>query len=111
MAEETSGRWGLTAKQAPHRPGTAPAPGLRAEVVSHPFDRRPTRFRRLTVSIRSPFRRLRSRSLGRPHRPPASPRLRVDPLDDRCLPSTFTVTNLLDSGAGSLRAAVAAANA
>ena len=24
----------LTAKQAPHRPGTAPAPGLRAEVCS-----------------------------------------------------------------------------
>ena len=26
-----SGRWGLTAKQAPHRPGTAPALGLRRE--------------------------------------------------------------------------------
>src|SRR5262249_26750387 len=32
-------------------------------------------------------------------------------LDDRCLPSTFTVTNLLDTGAGSLRSAVADANA
>src|SRR5207247_6012940 len=31
--------------------------------------------------------------------------------EDRALPSTFTVTNLLDSGAGSLRAAVASANA
>jgi len=29
-----SGRWGLTAKQAPHRPGTAPAPGLRAWEMS-----------------------------------------------------------------------------
>src|SRR4051812_14239999 len=45
-----------------------------------------------------------------PHRP-RTPRLAVEVLDDRCLPSTFTVTNLLDSGAGSLRAAVAAANA
>jgi hypothetical protein len=37
------------------------------------------------------------------------PRLHV--LEDRTLPSTFTVTNLLDSGTGSLRAAIAAANA
>jgi len=49
-------------------------------------------------------------SRRRPTRRPAS-RLCVEALDDRCLPSTFTVTNLLDSGAGSLRAAVAAANA
>ena len=41
----------------------------------------------------------------------AAPRLAVEALDDRCLPSTFTVTNLLDSGAGSLREAVASANA
>src|SRR5580765_6565975 len=40
-----------------------------------------------------------------------TPRLGVETLDDRCLPSTFTVTNLLDSGAGSLRAAVTSANA
>ena len=38
-------------------------------------------------------------------------RPRLEVLDDRCLPSTFTVLNLLDSGAGSLRAAVVAANA
>jgi len=36
---------------------------------------------------------------------------RLEALEDRSLPSTFTVTNLADSGAGSLRAAVAAANA
>jgi hypothetical protein len=35
----------------------------------------------------------------------------VESLDDRCLPSTFTVLNLNDSGPDSLRAAVAAANA
>lgn len=45
-----------------------------------------------------------------PHRP-RTPRLAVEALGDRCLPSTFTVTNLLDGGAGSLRAAVVAANA
>ena len=38
-------------------------------------------------------------------------RLRLEALEGRCLPSTFTVTNLLDTGAGSLRAAVSAANA
>src|SRR5688572_8625220 len=45
-----------------------------------------------------------------PHHP-RTPRLAVEALDDRCLPSTFTVTNLLDSGTGSLREAVVAANA
>jgi hypothetical protein len=47
---------------------------------------------------------------GTPRRPKAF-RLHVEALDERTMPSTFTVTNLLDSGAGSLRAAVAAANA
>src|SRR5437870_4605068 len=37
------------------------------------------------------------------------PRLEV--LEDRTVPSTFTVTNLADSGTGSLRAAITAANA
>ncbi len=58
----------------------------------------------------------RSRTLTRRHglnpmrRRAAGARLQVEALEDRCLPSTFTVLNLLDSGAGSLRAAVAAAN-
>src|SRR5262249_60531064 len=41
------------------------------------------------------------------HRPPV-PRFvpRLLALEDRTLPSVFTVTNLLDSGAGSLRQAV-----
>jgi hypothetical protein len=38
-------------------------------------------------------------------------RPQFDHLEDRCLPSTFTVTNLLDSGAGSLRAAITQADA
>jgi hypothetical protein len=36
---------------------------------------------------------------------------RLEALEDRTLPSTFTVMNLNDSGTGSLRAAVAAADA
>ena len=38
-------------------------------------------------------------------------RPRLEVLEDRCLPSTFAVLNLLDTGPGSLRAAVSAANA
>lgn len=41
----------------------------------------------------------------------ATHRLNVEALEDRLTPSTFTVTNLLDSGPDSLRAAVASANA
>src|SRR5262245_1872686 len=44
-----------------------------------------------------------------PRRRPFLPRL--DVLEDRTVPSTFTVTNLSDSGPGSLRAAITAANA
>jgi hypothetical protein len=44
-------------------------------------------------------------------RRPATARLSFDLLEDRSLPSTFTVLNLADSGAGSLRQAVLAANA
>src|SRR5262249_31950462 len=49
-----------------------------------------------------------------PQRPPRCRRSfvpRLDVLEDRTLPSTFTVTNLLDSGPGSLRAAITAATA
>jgi hypothetical protein len=42
---------------------------------------------------------------------PRSFRPLLEILEDRALPSTFTVLNLLDTGAGSLRAAVTAANA
>src|SRR5262245_41779680 len=38
-------------------------------------------------------------------------RLGLEVLEDRCLPSTFTVLNLDDSGPDSLRAAIVAANA
>jgi hypothetical protein len=40
----------------------------------------------------------------------AAARLGVEPLEDRSVPATFTVWNLADAGAGSLRAAVTDAN-
>jgi hypothetical protein len=46
-----------------------------------------------------------------PTRPPGRARLGVDPLEDRTVPSTFTVSTLADDGPGSLRVAVMAANA
>src|SRR5260370_145934 len=52
---------------------------------------------------------VRRRSL--PARRPQNRRLAIEILEDRTLPSTFTVLNLADSGAGSLRQAVLDANA
>jgi hypothetical protein len=66
------------------------------------------RFRTLFNSMKS--RRSGAAARRTQHQPTAS-RLRVEALDDRRLPSTFTVLNLLDNGPDSLRAAVVAANA
>ena len=64
-------------------------------------------FDALTVRpARKPTRRGGHPSEGRPRPGPFCPRLEA--LDDRCLPSTFTVLNLLDSGPNSLRAEVSA---
>jgi parallel beta-helix repeat protein len=59
------------------------------------------------------FRRLSS--FGQEHIrivPPATRQAQpqLEALEERCVPATLTVTNLLDSGSGSLRAQVAAAN-
>src|SRR5262249_11820453 len=54
------------------------------------------------------------RGCGRPAAPvrkPARARLGLEALDARIVPSTFHVTTLADGGAGSLRAAVAQADA
>src|SRR5262249_41373982 len=52
-----------------------------------------------------------ARGTGHPARPPSRVRLVLEALEDRTTPSTFTVTTLADSGAGSLRQAVLDANA
>lgn len=58
---------------------------------------------------------MRSRTFLKLLTPTSAPRparrLCLELLDDRCLPSTFTVLNQADSGSGSLRAAVLAAEA
>src|SRR5262245_50462290 len=58
----------------------------------------------------SPFTKTRPRRRV-PGRSQLACRLNVEPLEDRTVPSTFTVQNLNDSGPGSLRAAITAANA
>jgi hypothetical protein len=47
---------------------------------------------------------------ARPPRPRRRAALLVESLEDRCVPTTFTVTNLADAGAGSLRQAIIDAN-
>jgi hypothetical protein len=69
--------------------------------------------------FRSVFHNLVARSAGTPPRKrrpapnvrqrPVRCRLRVEVLEDRTLPSTLTVTSLADSGTGSLRAEITAA--
>jgi Calx-beta domain len=61
----------------------------------------------MSRSSRTPARR---NGLNPKRQRAAGARLQVEALEDRCLPSTFTVLNLLDNGPDSLRAAVVAAN-
>ena len=62
-------------------------------------------------SILAPLQSARSLPQARPASRPRRTVLAVEALEDRVVPSTFTVLNLADSGAGSLRAAVLAAEA
>src|SRR5581483_8866598 len=97
---------------ARHRPGARSA---RREGRAHTKGRPHHPRGRFPMWLRSFLKSLKSSpsvaTIRRSPQRPRTPRLGVEALDDRCLPSTFTVTNLLDSGTGSLRAAVAAANA
>src|SRR5262245_47127333 len=69
----------------------------------------------LSSWLRSLGRASGRRRQGRGRRRPAPTRRahvpRLEALEDRTVPSTFTVLNLADSGAGSLRQAVLTANA
>src|SRR5262249_23924542 len=98
---------------SPHRPGTAPALGLRAEraVV---FLSQTAPARESIMSFRSILSALQAvptmpRARAARARPPLAS-LAVGALADRTVPSTCTVLNLTDSGEGSLRQAVLAAN-
>src|SRR5215813_142394 len=64
-------------------------------------------FRSILASLRSvpPLPRARAADRRAGFRP------RLEPLEDRTVPSTFTVLNLADGGEGSLRQAVLDANA
>src|SRR5262249_33118570 len=104
----------LPAKQAPHRPGTAPALGLRAGNDVSPFHRRPppsgSKGMLFLSWLRQWMRGEPRTGRNRQHQP--RPRLRpwCESLEDRCLPSTLTVLNTNDSGVDSLRADIAAAH-
>ena len=109
----------LTAKQAPHRPGTAPALGLRAGKVAVTIISQ-TPFRKDTVIMwydsmldflkfgPARTRAGRTRSVV-PRKWRATCKLHLELLEDRTLPSTLTVLNTDDNGDGSLRAVLAAA--
>src|SRR5262249_52112394 len=91
---DESGRWVLTAKQAPRRPGTAPALGLRAEravvILSQTTTAKET-----TIWVRSGFRGLKTRPsvapVRRSPRRPTTARPQVEPLEDRSLPSCTVI--------------------
>src|SRR5262245_9602451 len=104
------GRWGPYRQASPRRPGTAPALGLRAAGAAPTVEQ--------TIPSKEIPMWFRSRHRSPKDRPPVTSvrrstacRLGVEPLEDRTVPSTFTVLNLNDGGAGSLRAEVAAAHA
>src|SRR5262249_12257417 len=99
-----------TAKQAPHRPGIAPALGLRAgRWCSHEMQAVSLN-QETPMWLKSLLNARKSRT-GRGAIRHCSPALRLEYLEDRSLPSTCTVVNLNDAGAGSLRQAIQDANA
>src|SRR5262249_40937733 len=102
----------------PSKPPTGPAPPRRPVCAPGPMPvsiyRRPPPQRRPIMWFLSPRNGRSARTARRPSAPRSRPpgvRPRLATLGDRSLPSTFTVLNLSDQGAGSLRAAITAANA
>src|SRR5215813_5327538 len=75
------------------------------------FYRRPASERRNIMSffswLRNPMGNRARRA--RPRAPAPRFRPRLEALEDRCVPSTLTVTNLYDNGPGSLRYEIAQA--
>jgi ABC-type glutathione transport system ATPase component len=65
----------------------------------------------LLNSLRKMVGRAASRKVRRPKVRPVGFRPSIEALEDRVVPSTFAVTTTADSGTGSLRAAIARANA
>src|SRR5262249_1818169 len=95
----------------PGKPRIGPAPPERPVcapgVMSFSLDGRPN-----TLRKGEPAMSAASRPSTQPNRKPRRPAsLLVEQLEDRSVPSTFTVLNLHDGGSDSLRAAIAAANA
>src|SRR5262245_23469171 len=91
----------LTAKQASHRPGTAPALGLRAGNDVSPVYRRPKG--ELTMSFEDLFKSLTlTSSRRRPARRPSSARLSLEALEDRCVLSNYLLTDLGLQSAGDI---------
>jgi hypothetical protein len=126
MQEQTSGRGGLAAKQIPPRPrvwdgfeirptGPAPALGLRADAMAFSLYRGPPPERTRIMWLSSWLRNGKRSAPTTRRRTPTSPRQRagfrpqLEALEDRCVPSTLTVTNTYASGKGSLAYEIAAA--
>src|SRR5262249_35839061 len=100
---------------APHRPGARSARRWRRPGSADRFLEQETCimwFPALLLSLVL-ARKPRAGRRQKAHRAPTPQRrrLHLEPLEDRCVPSTFTVSNLNDAGPGSLRQAVLAANA
>src|SRR5262245_41930408 len=104
------GRWGPYRQASPRRPGTAPALGLRAAGAAPTVEQ--------TIPSKEIPMWFRSRHRSPKDRPPVTSvrrstacRLGVEPLEDRTVPSTFTVLNLNDGRPCALRAAIPDAGA
>ena len=89
----------LTAKQAPRRPGTAPALGLRAGKVAAAILVQTAVAKEIPMLIQTPIKSVTSRRQRPTQRLSPASRLCLEALEDRRLLTTFSVVNLLDNGA------------